>query len=74
MAEIKKFYPKNAAQSPDNVFEQAIGEFESAVIIGWNKDGTLDVRASLNLDHKEINWLLSVFQNKLLNGDYSTEG
>lgn len=73
MAEIKKFYPKNAAQSVDNVLEQAIGEYESAVIVGWNKDGTLDVRASLNLDHKEINWLLSVFKNKLLNGDYSEE-
>lgn len=70
---VQKFYPKNAASNPDNVFEQAVGQYESAVVIGWNKDGTLDVRASLNIDHKEINWLISVFQHKLLSGDYSAD-
>lgn len=71
MADIIKFKPANAAQSPDAVFEQAIGEYESAIVVGWNKDGTLDARASLNLNHADVHWLLSVFQNKLLNGDYS---
>lgn len=72
-SKVIKFYKKDAAVSPDAVLEQAIGEYDSVVLIGWNKDEALDARASLNLKHADIHWLLSVFQNKLLNGDYSSE-
>ena len=71
MSKIVKFYKKNAAENPDAVLEQAIGQYDSVIIIGWNKDGVLDPRASLNLSQSEIHWLISVFQSKLLNGDYS---
>lgn len=70
MADIVKLYPKNSAKNPDAVLEQSLGQFDSVIVIGWNTDGELDVRASTNIDHKEILWMLSVFQTKLLNGDY----
>jgi len=44
--------------------------------LGWGgcqnlEDGSMDARASLNLDPVDINWLISMFQHKLLNGDYT---
>jgi hypothetical protein len=69
---VVKFYKKDAAIDPDAVLEQAIGHYDSVVVIGWDKNGELDPRASLNLTHRDIHWLLSVFQQKLLNGDYSS--
>lgn len=65
-----KFYPKDAAMNPDCVLEQAVGHFESVIVIGYDKNEMMDVRASLNLKKSEILWLISKFQHKLLNGDY----
>lgn len=76
MKKIIEFPVKNAAIDPDVeidpdvVLEKSVGEFESVVVVGWDKEGCLDVRASLNLTQAEINWLLGVVQHKLLRGDY----
>jgi hypothetical protein len=70
---VIKFYKKDAAIEPDAVLEQAIGKYESVIVIGWDKDGNLDPRVSLNISQRDIHWLLSIFQHKLLNGDYSSE-
>lgn len=67
---VIKFYPNDAASNPDNVLEQAIGEYESVFIIGYDKNGFTDYRSSTNLDHEQILWLISKFQHKLLNGDF----
>lgn len=59
------------AEDPDEVLEAAKGQYESVFILGYSReDGELDARASLNLDPVDINWLISMFQSKLLNGDY----
>lgn len=71
MTNLIQFPTKNAAIDPDVVLSEAIGSYESVVVLGWNKDGLLDLRASLNIDHKEVNWLMGVAQQKLLSGDYS---
>jgi hypothetical protein len=68
-----KFYPKNAAENPDNVLEQAIGVYDDMIIIGWDKDGNLDCRSSLNLTHEQVLWLITKFQHKLMNGDFSDD-
>ena len=68
---VVKFYPKNAAEKPDLVLEQAIGQYQDAIIIGWDKDGLLDARSSLGLSHDNVLWLIEKFKLKLLNGDYS---
>jgi len=60
------------AEDPDEVLEAAKGQYESVFILGYNlEDGSMDARASLNLDPVDINWLISMFQHKLLNGDYT---
>lgn len=74
MAEVHKFYPANAAENPDNVLEQAIGQYSSVFIIGWDKNDNLDVRASLDMkDGGEVLWLLEMFKHKLLSGDYGPD-
>ena len=65
------FPVKNAAINPDVVLDKAKGEYESLCIVGWNHDGKIDLRASLNLNHVQLNWLLGVIQHKLQNGDYA---
>lgn len=70
---IVNFPVPNAAEDPNVVLEKAKDQFESLVIIGWDKDGILDARASLNLSAANIHWIVSVFQAKLLNGDYADD-
>jgi len=67
---IINLHTSNDAIDADIVVEEAIGVYENVVIIGWNKQEELDVRASLNLSHSEILWLLETFKARLLNGEY----
>ena len=71
MSKVTKLYTKDAAKNPDNVLEQAIGVYESVVILGYDKDGDMDVRASTNLSHEQVLWLIESFKLSLLDGDYS---
>lgn len=71
MGDIVKFYSSNAAEKIDNVLEQAIGQYERAIIIGYDKDGYFDVRASLNFKQKEIVYAIDLFKHRLFNGDYN---
>jgi hypothetical protein len=72
VADIVMFYPADAAKSADNVLEQAIGTYDQVILIGWDKDGNLDARATLGLkDGGDVLWLLETFKRKLLNGDYA---
>jgi len=58
--------PFFTAYRPDDVLEQAKGEFQNLVIIGWNHDGELDVRASTNTSREETLWLIETFKRDLL--------
>lgn len=66
MSKVTKLYTADAAKDPDNVLEQAIGKYESVLIIGYNKDGLLDPRASLNLKRRDLLWLIECFKHDLL--------
>jgi hypothetical protein len=55
---VTKFRPKDAAKDPDVVLEEAVGTYESVLTIGWDKNGDFDMRASLNIDAKDVLWLL----------------
>lgn len=70
MGEVIKIYPEGSAKNPDAVLEQAIGKYDQAFIIGYDKDGRMDVRASTNMSCRDILWLLESFKSKMLNGDY----
>lgn len=73
MDNVTKFYPKDAAKNPDAVLEQAVGEYESVFVIGWDKNGYLDPRASTNLKQEQILWLIETFKMKMLRGDYAED-
>jgi len=71
MTNIVKFYPNDTAENPDNVLEQAIGEYDSVLILGWDKDEDMYCRSSTNLSHEQVLWLVTMFKHKLMNGDYA---
>lgn len=73
LSKVKNIFPANDF---DHVMEQAKGEYEYAIIIGYDKEGYLDVRAGgLNSGRQPTakDWLFAVeqFKRKLLSGDYS---
>lgn len=72
MSEVVRFYPVNAARNPDAVLEQAIGVYDQVFIIGYDKNGELDVRASLNFKMREIFFAMDAFKHKVLNGEYGS--
>jgi len=49
----------------DRVLENNIGQFESIVLMGWNKDGE-EVFASSLVDGGDILWLMERMKLKLL--------
>lgn len=55
---VTKFRPKDAAKDPDFVLEKAAGVYDAVLTIGWDKNGDFDMRSSLNLDAKDVLWLL----------------
>ena len=68
---VVKFYPKNAADDPDLVLEQAIGQYQDVLIIGWDKNGALDARGSRGVaDGSDVLWLVEQFKYHLIRGDY----
>lgn len=74
MGDVEKFYPADAAKDADNVLEQAMGNYSEVLVLGWDKDGNFDARATLGLkDGADILWLIEVFKTKLMNGDYMGE-
>lgn len=61
------------ARNPDVVLDKGKGVYESVLILGYDKDGLLDARASTNQDAKSILFMLEQFKSNLLNGDYKDE-
>lgn len=65
-ASVTKLYPSNAAKNPDNVLEQAIGEYESLIVVGYDNSGDLVGRASTNILRKDILWMVEQFKLMIL--------
>ena len=63
MADVIKLHP---AADPDEVIRQAIGIYESVVILGWTKDENLSGRSSLNLSAGEAILLVELFKSAVL--------
>lgn len=75
MTDVVKFYPKDSAKDADNVIEQALGRYSEVLIIGYDKDGQFDARATLGLkDGGDCLWLVEQFKLKLLMGDFNPDG
>lgn len=63
---IIKFYCKEAAKNPDAVLEQAIGEFNNVLIIGWNKEEKFECRADYNITNEGLLMLVELFKDRLM--------
>lgn len=72
MSKVENIFPANDF---DHVVECAKGNYESAMILGYDKNGVLDVRSGGLISGKQPtvkDWIfmIEVFKTKLLNGDY----
>jgi len=63
MSDVVKLYP---AADPDEVLRQAIGQYDSVVVMGWNKDGAFSGRSSLNIEVAEILLLVEIFKAAII--------
>ncbi len=45
---VVKIYTQKSDENPDMVLEQCMGNYEEVIVIGYDKLGELDVRASTN--------------------------
>ncbi len=70
MSNVVKFYAADAAKDPDAVLEQAVGVYDVVLVLGWAKDGELEVRGSLNNTIEGDLFLVDLFRHKLLAGDF----
>lgn len=73
MSKVTSIYPSNDF---DHVMSEASNSYEAAIIIGYDKDGHLDVRGGGMIDGKQPtvkDWLFMVesFKAKLIRGDYT---
>lgn len=73
MSEVIKFYGKDAAKDPNAVLEQARGEFQNVLILGWNQEGYLEARSDTNMNLKDILFMVELFKAKLMTGEYSED-
>lgn len=73
MVSIKKFYPKDAGKNPDFVLEQAVGVYEDLVIIGYTKDGGLEVRSNTTFSEPEMMNAIKTFEHNYYGGLYDTD-
>jgi len=56
---------------PDTVLTKAVGNYSNVLVIGYDKNGELDVRADSGTSHERCSFLATLFIQKLCNGDYS---
>lgn len=66
-----KAVPIRGCVDVDLVLEKAKDTYESVLIIGYDKEGNLDVRSDASINGKEALWLIESFKTKLLNGEYA---
>ena len=68
-----EFKTREVSLDADTVLDKAKDSYSSVLVIGWDKEGHLEVRSTNNLDQKDCLYLAQMFSNKLLNGDYAPE-
>jgi hypothetical protein len=69
---IVKFFPANATDNPDNVLEQAVGQYKDVLVLGWNEDGELCIRSTPHFeDGANILYMFELFKHMYFNGDFS---
>lgn len=54
------------AKDPDVVLQEAIGQYGSVCVIGWDVNGEMDLRVDLNLSVADAYLLMAVAQRALV--------
>ncbi len=70
---VTKLYTRKSGFDPDSLLEMAKGEYEKLSVIGVNKTGSLEVRATTNMSRSELLWLIEEFKLILLSMPLSDE-
>lgn len=64
----------NPASNPDTVLKEAQGDFKEVLLLGYNYEGYMEVRATLGLAPKaELLMLIENFKHALMNGVYDDD-
>lgn len=64
----------NPSSDPDIVFEKAKGAFKEVLILGYNHDGYMEVRATAGMSPKaELLMLVENFKHALMSGAYDDD-
>lgn len=64
----------NPGANPDTVLKEAFGSFKEVLILGYNHDGYMEVRASAGMAPKaELLMLVENFKHALMNGYYDDD-
>ena len=64
----------NPSSNPDSVLKHAVGVFKEVLILGYNQDGYMEVRASNGMAPKaELLMLVENFKHALMNGLYDDD-
>lgn len=57
------------AANPDDVLEQAVGNFQDVLILGWRKDDeTFEARCSADLTDAGLLYLIEIFKHEVIFG------
>lgn len=56
--------------NPDAMLESSIGELDSALLVGFEKDGTLRMQMTSNIDAMQLNWIIDNLKSQLLMPEY----
>jgi len=71
MGELLKVYPDNAQKDPDKVLQCAVGDFSEVIVLGFNKDGHIEGRVSLELNEMDAYYLLQALAADILSNKFS---
>lgn len=64
----------NPASNPDTVLKEARGAFKEVLLLGYNQEGYMEVRATLGLAPKaELLMLVENFKHALMDGLYDDD-
>jgi hypothetical protein len=64
----------NPSSNPDTVLKEASKAFKEVLILGYNHEGYMEVRASTGLgDKAELLMLVEQFKHSLMSGDYDDD-
>lgn len=68
--------PETEVLTPNQVLQTAIDDdsYSSVLVLGWDKNGEIDARSTLDLGAANLILLMQHFQFRIHRGDYMADG